>query len=59
MDQSGQTRLIRNCPTLETSIESDPIDPHIHVASTGETVTAYLRAMITGYEWVSVEDAPR
>lgn len=32
---------------------------HIYMATTGDTPTAYLRAMITGYEWVSVRgDAP-
>jgi len=32
---------------------------HVYMATTGETVGAYLRAMITGYEWVMVdEDKP-
>lgn len=29
---------------------------HVYMATTGETVTSYIRAMITGYEWVSVDD---
>lgn len=28
---------------------------HVYMATTGETVSAYLRAMITGYDWVKVE----
>lgn len=28
---------------------------HIYMATTGETVLSYLKAMITGYEWVVVE----
>lgn len=28
---------------------------HVYMATTGETVGAYLKAMITGYEWVTVE----
>jgi thiosulfate reductase cytochrome b subunit len=31
---------------------------HVYMATTGETVTAYLKAMITGYEWVSVDEDP-
>ncbi|MFB9150950.1 cytochrome b/b6 domain-containing protein [Roseovarius ramblicola] len=32
---------------------------HVYMATTGETVGAYLKAMITGYEWVVVdEDKP-
>lgn len=32
---------------------------HVYMATTGETVTSYLKAMITGYEWVVVdEDKP-
>lgn len=29
---------------------------HVYMATTGETVFAYLRAMTTGYEWVVVEE---
>lgn len=29
---------------------------HVYMATTGETVTAYLKAMITGYEWVEVDE---
>ncbi|MCI4662293.1 MAG: cytochrome b/b6 domain-containing protein [Neomegalonema sp.] len=29
---------------------------HVYMATTGETVTSYLKAMITGYEWVIVEE---
>lgn len=29
---------------------------HVYMATTGETVGAYLRAMVTGYEWIAVED---
>lgn len=29
---------------------------HVYMATTGETVGAYLKAMVTGYEWVVVED---
>lgn len=29
---------------------------HLYMATTGETVGAYLRAMLTGYEWVEVDD---
>lgn len=32
---------------------------HVYMATTGETVEAYLRAMITGYEWVATEDKGR
>ena len=28
---------------------------HLYMATTGETVGAYLKAMVTGYEWVEVE----
>jgi len=28
---------------------------HVYMATTGETVFSYLKAMITGYEWVTVE----
>ena len=31
---------------------------HVYMATTGETVFAYLRAMTTGYEWVIVEEDP-
>lgn len=29
---------------------------HVYMATTGETVGAYLKAMLTGYEWVEVDD---
>lgn len=29
---------------------------HVYMATTGETVGAYLKAMVTGYAWVEVED---
>ncbi|MEB8387997.1 cytochrome b/b6 domain-containing protein [Rhodobacteraceae bacterium KMM 6894] len=29
---------------------------HVYMATTGETPTAYVKAMTTGYEWVVVED---
>lgn len=32
---------------------------HVYMATTGETVFAYLKAMITGYEWVTDERAER
>ncbi len=28
---------------------------HVYMATTGATVTAYLKAMVTGYEWVDAE----
>lgn len=31
---------------------------HVYMATTGDTPTAYVKAMVTGYEWVSVRDAP-
>jgi len=31
---------------------------HVYMATTGETVGAYLKAMITGYDWVMVEEPP-
>jgi len=30
---------------------------HVYMATTGETITEHLRAMITGYGWVAIEDA--
>ena len=30
---------------------------HVYMATTGETVFAYLKAMITAYEWVVVEES--
>ncbi len=32
---------------------------HVYMATTGETVTAYLKAMITGYEWGQRRGNPR
>ncbi len=32
---------------------------HLYMATTGETVSSHLRAMIIGYEWVVVEDTER
>lgn len=29
---------------------------HVYMATTGTTVTSYLKAMITGYEWVEVDE---
>ncbi len=29
---------------------------HVYMATTGDTPAAYLKAMTTGYEWVTVED---
>lgn len=31
---------------------------HVYMATTGETVTAYLKAMITGYQWVKIAEPP-
>lgn len=32
---------------------------HVYMATTGDTVGAYLKAMITGYEWVETDGDPR
>ena len=29
---------------------------HVYMATTGTTVTSYLKAMVTGYEWVEVDE---